>query len=229
LTRAINITLLLFLPFVVTLGQEREKFFQVSGFITDEDKRELANVGVVSMKLRRGTLSEKNGIYSITSTPGDTILFKALGFKKKFLVVPEVFEGRLLNKDIVLSADTIPIENVVVLPWKSYNEFLKDMTAPIPVSTEIENMNQNIASLEAAMSNTTGVRITPEAGYRYAMEQNFSTMSTRNQFPVNNLLNPFAWSRFINEVKRGLLKNHSFTKPQQSKVIKKKKQKQGKN
>ncbi len=226
MTRAINITLLLFLPFVVTLGQEREKFFQVSGFITDEDKRELANVGVVSMKLRRGTLSEKNGIYSITSTPGDTILFKALGFKKKFLVVPEVFEGRLLNKDIVLSADTIPIENVVVLPWKSYNEFLKDMTAPIPVSTEIENMNQNIASLEAAMSNTTGVRITPEAGYRYAMEQNFSNLTTRGQSPVNNLLNPFAWAKFISGVKNGLFKNQRFDNPPKNKArVKQKKRK----
>jgi len=211
---------------VVTLGQEREKFFQVSGFITDEDKRELANVGVVSMKLRRGTLSEKNGIYSITSTPGDTILFKALGFKKKFLVVPEVFEGRLLNKDIVLSADTIPIENVVVLPWKSYNEFLKDMTAPIPVSTEIENMNQNIASLEAAMSNTTGVRITPEAGYRYAMEQNFSNLTTRGQSPVNNLLNPFAWAKFISGVKNGLFKNQRFDNPPKNKArVKQKKRK----
>jgi hypothetical protein len=211
---------------VVTLGQEREKFFQVSGFITDEDKRELANVGVVSMKLRRGTLSEKNGIYSITSTPGDTILFKALGFKKKFLVVPEVFEGRLLNKDIVLSADTIPIENVVVLPWKSYNEFLKDMTAPIPVSTEIENMNQNIASIEAAISNTTGVRITPEAGYRYAMEQNFSNLRTRGQSPVNNLLNPFAWAKFISGVKNGLFKNKRFNNPEKNKArVKQKKRK----
>lgn len=226
MTRVINITLLLFLPFVVTLGQEREKFFQVSGFITDEDKRELANVGVVSMKLRRGTLSEKNGIYSITSTPGDTILFKALGFKKKFLIVPEVFEGRLLNKDIVLSADTIPIENVVVLPWKSYNEFLKDMTAPIPVSTEIENMNQNIASIEAAVSNTTGVRITPEAGYRYAMEQNFSNLTTRGQSPVNNLLNPFAWAKFISGVKNGLFKNQRFDNPPKNKArVKQKKRK----
>ena len=211
---------------MVTLGQEREKFFQVSGLITDEDKRELANVGVISMKLRRGTLSEKNGIYSITSTPGDTILFKALGFKKKFLVVPEVFEGRLLNKDIVLSADTIPIENVVVLPWKSYNEFLKDMTTPIPVSTEIENMNQNIASIEAAMSNTTGVRITPEAGYRYAMEQNFSNLTTRGQSPVNNLLNPFAWAKFISGVKNGLFKNQRFDNPPKNKArVKQKKRK----
>jgi hypothetical protein len=39
------------------------------------------------------------------------------------------------------------------------------------------------------------------------MQQNFNTMSTRNQYPVNNLLNPFAWASFVKGVKNGLLKN----------------------
>jgi hypothetical protein len=197
----------------------------VTGLITDEDSRALANVGVVSIKLKRGTLSEKTGIYSITSTPGDTILFKALGFKKKFVIVPLVYEDRILKKDIVMSIDTIPIENVVVLPWKNYNEFIKEMTTPAPVSPEIENMNENLANIEKAVSNTTGVKITPEAGYRYAMQQNFNTMATRNQSPVNNLLNPFAWAKFINGVKNGLFKNQHFDKPAKKARLRPKKKK----
>jgi hypothetical protein len=197
----------------------------VTGLITDEDSRALANVGVVSIKLKRGTLSEKTGIYSITSTPGDTILFKALGFKKKFVIVPLVYEDRILKKDIVMSIDTIPIENVVVLPWKNDNEFIKEMTTPAPVSPEIENMNENLANIEKAVSNTTGVKITPEAGYRYAMQQNFNTMATRNQSPVNNLLNPFAWAKFINGVKNGLFKNQHFDKPAKKARLRPKKKK----
>lgn len=218
MARILFIIYLIFSPLLVIRGQERERFFQVSGIITDEENRALANVGVVSMRLKRGTLSEKTGIYSITSTPGDTILFKALGFKKKFVIVPREFEGRLLNKDVVMNQDTIPIENVVVLPWKSYSEFIKDMTTPVPVSPEIENMNDNIASIQAAVSNSTGVKITPEAGYRYAMQQNFNMLATRNQSPVNNLLNPFAWAKFVNGVKNGLFKNQKVTKPPRTKT-----------
>jgi hypothetical protein len=48
-------------------------------------------------------------------------------------------------------------------------------------------------------------------------------MATRNQYPVNNLLNPFAWAKFISGVKSGLLRNHSFKKPVPAKPIKKKK------
>jgi hypothetical protein len=55
------------------------------------------------------------------------------------------------------------------------------------------------------------------------MEQNFSAMATRNQFPVNNLLNPFAWAKFVNGVKHGLFKNQKFNKPVKAKVRKKSK------
>ena len=138
-------------------NQDTERFFQVSGIITDEENNALSNVGVISLKLRRGTLSEKTGIYSITSTPGDTIFFRALGFKKKLVILPGDFEGRNFNLDISLSLDTIPIENVVVMPWKSYSEFIKDMSTPSPLGPEIENMNRNIASIADAVSNTKGM------------------------------------------------------------------------
>jgi hypothetical protein len=203
------------LPLCILNGQkqEAERFFQVSGIITDEENNPLTNVGVISYNLRRGALSERSGIYSITSMPGDTIFFRALGFKKKHAVIPADFEGRRYNLDVVLSLDTIPIENVVVMPWKSYSDFIKDMSTPPPLEPEIENMNKNIASITDAVSNTRGMTITPEAGYRYAMQQNFNMAATRNQYPINNLLNPFAWAKFISGLKNGLLKNQEIDKP----------------
>jgi hypothetical protein len=207
--------ILLLLPFCITTGQNQhtERFFQVTGLITDEDYRPLPNVGVVSFRLRRGTLSEKTGIYSITSTPGDTIFFRALGFKKRYLVLPENFEGRLFTLDVALEQDTIPIDNVVVMPWKTYSEFIKDMSKASPLSPEIENMNRNLESVAEAVTNAKNVRITPEAGYRYAMQQNFNMTATRGQYPVNNLLNPFAWAKFISGIKNGLFKNQESEKP----------------
>lgn len=220
---------LLFLPLFILTGQTRdtEIFFQVSGIITDEENNVLSNVGVVSLKLRRGALSEKTGIYSITSTPGDTIFFRALGFKKKLVILPRDFQGRHFSLDVTLSIDTIPIESVVVLPWKSYSDFIKDMSTITPLEPEIENMNRNIASISDAVSSTVDVRITPEAGYRYAMQQSFRTMSTRSQYPINNLLNPFAWAKFISGLKNGLFKNQEqANKPVRAKVKKQKKKKE---
>jgi len=224
LNRLIHIILLLGLCVFALHGQEDEprRFVQVSGIITDISARPVAGVSIVSRKLRRATVSEPTGIYSITSTPGDTIYFRAMGFKRYHTVIPTDYQDRIAKADIILEIDTIEIEPVTILPWKNYSEFLRDMTKERPVDPIIENMNENIASIYVALANETGVRITPEAGYNYAMSQNFNNMATRSQYPINNLLNPLAWAKFFNGVKNGMLKNQKYTKPVKAKVRKKK-------
>lgn len=227
LKRFFYITFLSILPFLTLKSQETgsEKFVQLSGIITDMAYNPVQGVAVISKKLHRGTVSEKSGIYSITSTPGDTVFFRALGYKRYHTIIPESYESRHCMADIILEADTISIEAVEILPWKNYSDFIKDLTKERPVDPMIVNMNENLASIYVAVNNDIGVRISPEAGYRYAMDQNFTAMRTRNMYPVNNLLNPFAWAKFVNGVKKGLLRNHTFKRPEPAKVIKKKKTK----
>lgn len=207
------------------LGQTIDdiKYVQVNGMIMDESYSPVPGVAVVSKKLKKGTLSERTGIYSITSTPGDTIFFRALGFKRYHTIIPENYTEKHCEVDIVLAIDTIQIKEVNVMPWKNYSDFIKDITKPRPVDPIIENMNDNIASIYVAIANQNSydVRVSPEAGYRYVMNQTFNAMATRGQYPINNLLNPFAWSKFIKGIKNGLFKNQKFTKPENAKVRKK--------
>jgi len=53
------------------------------------------------------------------------------------------------------------------------------------------------------------------------MEQDFNAHATKNQFPVNNLLNPWAWAKFVQGIKHGMFKNQKFNKPEEPKVRKK--------
>jgi hypothetical protein len=223
LNRLYYTVFLLLLSFISVQGQinERRSYIQVSGLIVDESYRPVQGVAVISKKLKRGSISERSGIYSIPSIKGDTIFFRALGFKRYHTIIPENFEGNQTSVDIVLAIDTITIQEITILPWKTYNDFLKEMTKEKPVDPIIENMNDNLASIYVALSNQIGVTISPEAGYRYAMNQNFNALTTKNQYPVNNLLNPFAWAKFINGVKHGLFKNQKFDKPTPTKVRKK--------
>lgn len=209
------------IPAVYSQENEKEKYVQVSGIITDASFRPVPGVSIISRKLRRATISEPTGIYSITSTPGDTVFFRALGYKRYHTVIPVGYQERNANVDIVLEIDTINIEPVTIMPWKTYSEFLRDITKERPVDPIIENMNDNIASIYVAIANETNVRVSPESGYRYAMSQNFNAVATRNQYPVNNLLNPFAWAKFINGIKKGMLKNQKITRPEPAKVRKK--------
>jgi hypothetical protein len=222
LSKFFYITVFFILTVSACYGQtiENEKYVQVSGIITDQSFKPVSGVAVISRKLKKGTLSERSGIYSITSTPGDTIFFRALGFKRYHTIIPETFTERHCEVDIALDIDTIQIKEVSIMPWKNYSDFIKDVTKPHPVDPIIENMNDNIASIYVAIANP-GSKVAPEAGYRYAMEQNFSAMSTREQYPINNLLNPFAWAKFIRGIKNGLFKSQKFDKPAKAKVRKK--------
>ena len=227
----VNYTIfLLLLSFLSAHGQttERRTFIQVSGLIVDEAYKPVPGVAVISKKLKRGSVSEISGIYSIPSTKGDTIFFRALGFKRYHTIIPDSFEGSQCNVDIILDIDTISIQEVTILPWKTYNDFIKDITKEKPIDPIIENMNDNLASIYVAISNQTGLKVSPEAGYRYAMEQNFSALATKNQYPINNLLNPFAWAKFIDGIKHGLFKSQKFNKPINAKPKKKIKKKESK-
>jgi hypothetical protein len=230
LNRVIYTIIFVSVSFLSVHGQttERQSLIQVSGLIVDEAYKPVSGVAVISRKLKRGTISERSGIYSIPSTPGDTIFFRALGYKRYHTIIPTSFEGKQCNVDIILDIDTITIQEVTILPWKTYNDFLKDMTREKPVDPIIENMNDNLASIYVAMSNQVGVRVTPEAGYRYAMDQNFNAMATHEQYPVNKLIKPYAWEKFVDGLKNGLFKNQKFNKPTESKVRKKSKKQKSK-
>ncbi len=217
--------LLLLLPFIPLKSQVTgyEKFVQLSGIINDKFQMPVQGVTVISRKLHRASISESTGIYSITTTPGDTVFFRAIGFKRYHTVIPPDYEDKHCKADIVLEIDTIPIAEVKILPWRTYSEFLADVTREKPKDPTIEFMNENLASIYVAITNDINVGITPEAGYRYVIEQNFSAMSTRNMYPVNNLLNPIAWVKFVSDIRHGLLKNKAYKKPEPAKVVKKKK------
>lgn len=223
MNRFIYTTAFLIVSILTLNGQtdETRKYIQVSGLIVDASYFPVPGVAVISHKLHKSTVSERTGIYSITSTPGDTIFFRALGFKRYHTIIPVGYEEKNCKVDIVLDIDTISISEVTIFPWKTYNEFIKDMAKERPVDPIIENMNDNIASIYVAIANETNAKISGATGFRYAMEQNFTAMSTRNQYPVNNLLNPFAWAKFISGVKNGLFKNQKFNKPVNAKVRKK--------
>jgi hypothetical protein len=227
LNRFFNIVFLLLLPLTLINGQvnDRNKLIQVSGIIIDAEKNPVPHVSLISRKLRRGTISELSGIYSIISLPGDTIYLSALGFKRMEFFLPVKTDEQQISRDIVLETDTIKIDGVVILPWKTYEEFIRDVLAHQPVmKPEIRNMYNNLALIHSAVENSSNYQVSPEAGYRYSMQLNANALYTRGQYPANNLLNPFAWAKFFSDVKRGLLKNQKTVKTATRNIkIKKKK------
>ena len=115
-----------------------------------------------------------------------------------------------------MKSDTINIGPVLVLPWKTYEDFKRAVVEYVPAEEEMrKNLEENLAIIESQIY--SDITISPEAGYRYAMQREAENVMTRNQTPVNNILNPFAWAKFLDGLKNGLLKNKKSKKKDQGK------------
>lgn len=188
-------------------GVTQEKLLQVDGIVYDAQRNPLANISIYSMALRKGVISKPAGIYSIISIPGDTIVFSSVGLKKTFLITPSDIIGNRFMKDVIMEYDTIALNDVLVLPWGSYAEFKRAVIEADIHNQEIENMNANLILIQKQIMSSANV--SPEAAYTHLIQQMYNASYSRNQMPQNNLLNPFAWAKFFESLKKGLLKNEN--------------------
>jgi hypothetical protein len=210
-TKLVILTAALFCSLILSAQQEARKLVQIDGIVTDETNYPLRYVNIISKSLSRGTTTGENGIFSIIGTWGDTLIFSSVGFKPSVVKLPERIPSAAYSIDIVMEADTFNIGPVLVLPWKTYEDFKRAVVEYIPEEEELrENMERNMEIIEDQIY--ADITTSPEAGYRYAMQRETENVMTRNQTPVNNLLNPFAWARFFDGIKNGLFRNEKSSK-----------------
>ncbi|MEE4213552.1 MAG: carboxypeptidase-like regulatory domain-containing protein [Bacteroidales bacterium] len=187
------------------------RYVQVHGLVFDNENMPVKYVNIISKGLRTGTDTDERGIFSIVSYPGDTLIFSSIGYQPAFIRIPPGIDGPVFTVDITLQIDTINIGSVLVLPWRTYEEFKRAVVDYVsPMEVEINNMEKNLALIESQINED--MEISPSAGHRYVMQQEAERIMTRNQTPVNNLFNPFAWAKFIDGLKNGLLKNKDSRK-----------------
>lgn len=103
---------------------------------------------------------------------------------------------------VTLEDDIQFLEEVEVRPYPTESMF-KDalITMELPYQKEYANIYQWMNS-EIMRRGYYDLPNSPEANARYVFQQQFQYNLYRNQPPQNQLLNPFAWSQFIQSLRR---------------------------
>jgi len=184
-------------------GQERQ-YIQFSGFVMNEESEPLPYVHIISMQTRRGTISDRSGIFSIITEPQDTIIFSSVGYKLTYFEMPALILDYHYNHDVIMERDTILLEEVIVFPWPTYEEFKEAFLSLELPEDDYDFAIRNLAIIQAQIE---GNEIpSPGVAYKQVMEKQLLQNYTYGQYPINNLLNPVAWARFFDALKRGKLK-----------------------
>jgi hypothetical protein len=177
---------------------------QLSGVARNELLEPIPYVNVGIKSKRRGSMSDEKGLYSIVAEKTDTVVFVSLGYKKTGFIIPDTLTTQFLSTDIILFADTVRLKAIRIYPWKTYEEFkIAFMAYKLPTS-DLERAQKNLEIIQRQIL----LSISPDAqiAYQNSMMQNFNRMATRGQTPVNNLLNPFSWAKFIKQLRDGKIK-----------------------
>ena len=181
------------------------KIIQLSGvIISEETLEELPYVTVYDKTLRKGVISDYYGYFSMVTFPGDTIVFSSPGHKKSSYIVPDTLKQNRYSLIHMVPSDTLQLKEVTIYPWPSKEEFANAFVNMRPYDDALRRAQQELSGESLAFA-AARIQADPSLAYGNIMNQRYSQLYSSNQVPVNNLLNPYAWSKFLKDWKDGKL------------------------
>jgi hypothetical protein len=188
------------------LNSKNDFFIQLSGVILSSDSlQQLPYVSVLNKSTNRGMISDFYGFFSLVVHPNDTLYFKSSGFKLSSFIVPDTLIQNRYSIIHMLQHDILELPIVNVYPWPSVEDFARAFISMKPYDDALriaqkQLSGKSLAFIAASIENDASMT------YSWQRNQNYSKLYSMGQIPANNLLNPYSWTKFLNDWKSGKLK-----------------------
>jgi hypothetical protein len=190
-------------------AQGKPRIVQFSGLVVSGDSSYgIPGVHVFIPKSGRGSTTNYLGYFSMATLEGDSVLIKAVGYKDKSFVIPTDVKDDKWSLIVYLSEDVLSLPVVEIFPWPTEQIFKQAFLALKLPEQDMNNMNKNLNEqiMKRMMYNADA---DGAMNHHYYMNQQVSKQESKYFAPTISLLNPFAWSKFIQSVKNGDLKKPS--------------------
>ncbi|GAB4147892.1 MAG: hypothetical protein Fur0041_21700 [Bacteroidia bacterium] len=179
------------------------RLIQFSGLLLDADSLyPIPYAAVVIRHTTRGAYSSPNGYYSLVVQNRDTVDFYALGYKRAYFVIPDTITTSMYNHVQSVKLDTILLREMVVYPWPSKEQFKNAFLSMDIPSDDMERARKNLAQAEMVQL-VQQVAMDGKMAYSARMTQYTAKNYYAGQYVPNNLMNPVAWSKFIQGLQNG--------------------------
>ncbi len=189
-------------------SQNKNEFIQFSGVVVDgDDLQPIPFTNILIKNTYRGTTSDYYGFFSIVAKAGDTIEFSFVGFKNAVYVIPDTLEDARYSLIQMLFSDTVMLKETVIYPWPTKEQFKEAFLNLRVPDDDMDRAMKNL-SYAAMREHYDAMPMDGSMNYKHQMQQHQSRLYYAGQYPPNNLLNPLAWSKFIQAWKNGDLKRN---------------------
>jgi hypothetical protein len=199
--------LLLFFGSVDTFAQDRErKVIQISGIVLNSDSTDaVPGVNIYVPKKGRGTTSGRYGYFSMPVLEGDSVVFSFIGLKRQSYKVPDILDDDKISLIVTMQIDEIALAEIEVMPFPSEEEFKRQVLAMNYEAPMVIDSRGNM-SPETLLRYAEQMPASGNENWRYFQQGRVMQIQDRYGPRPSTLLDPFAWSNFIQSIKRGDLK-----------------------
>lgn len=193
-------------------GQGKPQVIQFTGLVTTGDSLYgVPGVTVYVPKAGRGTVTNDYGYFSMPVLAGDSVVIRALGYQHLTVKIPKNYNKQSYSVILELKEDITVLPEVRIFPYPTEKDFkqafLKLKLPKHNLTAPERSLNEKV--LAAMFSETP---IGTSSNFRATMDMQQMERDRRNGIITNNprmnnpLLNPFAWMKFIEQIKSGDLK-----------------------
>lgn len=174
----------------------------LSGVIITGKKAEpVPGAHVYIPRAGRGTTSNKIGSFALNVVPGDSIAITSIGFKPHYYKVPKDKDENM-SVVIELKEDVQLLDVVEVFPYPTEEIFKERLLAlELPDEEVIQTLRKNL-SQQILTNMAINMGMDAGSNHKYYVNQYAVNLGNRYMAPSLSLLNPFAWARFFQSLKR---------------------------
>jgi hypothetical protein len=184
------------------------RFIQFSGIVITGDS--LNNVPYAHIRVKgtnRGTVSNHDGFFSFVAKPGEELIFSAVGFKDSHFKIPDSLDKEKYSWIQMMQNDTILLVETVIYPWPTYDDL---KYAIVNLDVPENDYDRAMKNLEIQKIKELALEMPMDGSmnFRNQIQNVVSTNYYNGQYMPNNLLNPFAWVKFLEAWREGKFFNN---------------------
>ena len=152
-----------------------------------------------------GTVSNYEGFFSFVAHRGDKILFTAVGYRDSYYQIPDTLTQSRYSLFQMMETDTILLTVTVIYPWPTVEDLEFAIVQHRVPENDYDRAMKNLA-LEEMKERGRNLDYDGSMNYRYDMSEVVRKSYYNGQYMPVQLLNPFAWAKFIEAWKDGKFK-----------------------
>ncbi len=184
-------------------AQKDSDLIQFSGVVITNDSLDpvpFANVMIANSG--RGTTTDIYGYFSFVAQKGDSVVFSSVGFHRARYMIPDTLEGNRYSLMQVMVRDTITLQETTIYPWPTREQFKQAFLAMRIPDSDVDRAQRNLERSDLIVRMDQMMPSGSET-FKSSMQQYQSQLYHAGQATPIQLLNPVAWSQFVQAWKRG--------------------------